>query len=315
MKILITGSSGNLGHFLAENFVSKKIQVVGIDIRRRTDEIISDYFVFYECSTTDSVNLEKIFFTENPTHIIHFACTFNKIRNKKTEYALDVEGSHNVINASNITLSVKQIIYSSSAIVYGGCRDNLEWIKESQPLRPGRYSYAINKKINEEKYLSIKLRENLRVIVLRMCTVIGPHVIKGRFSLMLLTRFSFLPRFCKFYKLQLLHEEDFLEILGKIIYDDRIKGVYNLSPDSYSCVSDLDHKKKYYLLPPVLIKAIIWILWNLRIINIQPNSVDNIIFPVILDPSKLKSQYKYKFKYSTAEAFIDTIRKMDQSCI
>ncbi len=309
MKVLITGSSGYLGSLLVNYMVSKKITVIGIDNRSGNAVLPGEYFKFYLCSIIDRALLEEIFFREQPTHIIHFACTFNKVRDRKKEQLIDVDGSENILDISNRTLSVEQVIHSSSAAAYGGWMDNPEWINESHPLRPGKYRYGMNKKAIEQIYLTLAVRENLRIVILRICTVTGPFFTSDRIILRLLTQFPFLPGFCKDCKIQLLHEDDFVSLLDKVINDSLIKGVYNVAPDSFAAVRDLAPGKKYFMFSAGVIKSILWVLWNLKILNLQPAGINNSIYPIILDPAKLQARYNYKFRYSTAEALAATPHK------
>jgi hypothetical protein len=76
-----------------------------------------------------------------------------------------------------------------------------------------------------------------------------------------------------------------------------------MASDTYSYVYDLVPGKKFFRLPKNVLKSMLWILWNLKILNLSPASINTSIYPVILDPSKLKDRYNYKFRYSTASAF------------
>ncbi len=152
MKVLITGSSGSLGTMIVSSLVAKRVTVIGLDIKESPDNRPGDYFGFYNCSITDREGLEVIFRKEQPTHVIHLACTFNKVRDRQKEHFIDIGGSTNIIAISDKTLSVKQLIFSSSTAAYGAHKDNPEWLKETNPLRPGKYRYGVNKKLIEEVY-------------------------------------------------------------------------------------------------------------------------------------------------------------------
>lgn len=302
LKVLITGSSGYFGSILGRYLVSQKIKVIGIDIRQNQDNHDSGYFIFHQCGITDKVLLDKIFNQEQPTHVVHFACTFNKLRDKKKEHLIDVGGSMNVLDTANRTPSVRQIIFSSSAAVYGGYPDNPEWLTEVHESRPGKYSYGCNKKQIEELFLSSPVRADLKTIVTRICTLTGPSYSNERVLLKLIAKFP-LPEFYKGNRIQLLHEEDFLQLMTVLIRDNEASGIFNMAPDTFSYVYELVPGKKFFVLPKTLLKSVLWILWNLKILNLNPDSINTSIYPVILDPSRIKERYGYKFKYSTASAF------------
>jgi nucleoside-diphosphate-sugar epimerase len=201
---------------------------------------------------------------------------------------------------------VKQLIYSSSASIYGGYRNNHLWLKETDPLRPGRYRYSRNKKMIVDYFSETKLRDDLHIVILHICTVVGPSYDKPRSVVSLLIRFPYLPRFCRNNIIQFLHEEDMSALFRLVLLDDEVRGVFNLAPDSFSEVRYLLPDKKYIRIPIYMMKSILWILWNLKILNLQPSSLNNSIYPIILDSSKLSSRYGYRFKHSSNEAFFDT---------
>lgn len=304
MKVLITGASGYFGSILCRALIHEKVQVVGIDIRRNDDELPEEFYCYYECSITDSQKLQDIFCKEQPTHIVHFACTFNKLRDKEKEHFIDVGGSMNILRAAEMTDSVKQIIYSSSAAVYGGFPDNPEWIGETHAPRPGKYTYGLNKKEIERIFLSENRKDDLKVVVTRICTLTGPSYSSERVLLKLIAKFP-MPHFYKYNRIQLLHEHDFVTLMMKILHDESISGIYNMAPDSYSYIIELVPDKKFFVFPKGLLKPLLWLLWNLKVVNLSPASINTSIYPVILDPSRLKNRYDYRFRYTTHSAFTE----------
>jgi len=307
MKVLITGSSGYLGSLLTNYLISKNICVAGIGLRKYPNIAEGKYFKYYSCDVADRDKQAAVFKIEQPTHVIHLASTFNKVRDRKREYSVDIGGSKNILEIADSTSSVKQLIYSSSAVAYGGYSTNPEWITESYPLSPGKYRYGLNKSIVEEWFSSTVVRKDLHVLTLRICQVTGPSVSNDRNFLKLLLKSPVLPRICMDNKIQLLHEADFLALMGKILHDDEIEGTFNMAPDDYASILELAPNKLYLPLPVSLISGVLWILWNMRLLNLQSVSVNNGIFPIIIDPAKLMARYEYKFRYTTANAFSETM--------
>jgi UDP-glucose 4-epimerase len=304
MKVLITGASGYFGSILSRALTCQKVQVVGLDIRRNGEEFPQEYYKYYECSIIESQKLQEIFLHEQPTHVIHFACTFNKLRDKEKEHSIDVGGSMNILKAAEATSSVKQLIYSSSAAVYGGFPDNPEWIRESHIPRPGRYTYGLNKNEIEHIFLSENRRKDLKTVITRICTLTGPSYSSERVLLKLIAKFP-MPHFYKNNRIQLLHEHDFVVLMTKILNDDNISGIFNMAPDTYSYINELVPDKKFFIFPKGLLKPVLWLLWNLKVVNLSPASINTSIYPVILDPSRLKNRYDYRFSYTTLSAFCE----------
>jgi len=307
MKVLITGSSGTLGRMLIDYLISGGINVAGIDIKENPDHFPPEKYRFHLCSVTDRERLISIFAEEKPTNVIHLACSFNRVRNRKRENEIDICGAENILEASEKTESVRQLIFSGSAMAYGAHRDNRLWITEADTLRPGKSRYAINKKKVEEHYGSTGVRDDLLIVLLRICTVIGPSFDKPKSVASLLIRFPWLPAFCRQNKLQFIHRDDLVSLVGLILKDREIEGVFNLAPDSYAIVEDIVPTKKFIPVPISLIRFVLWLLWNTRTLYFQPAAVKNTIYPVVVDPDKIISRYNYKFKYSSAGAFTDTL--------
>lgn len=307
MKVLITGAAGNLGKIITQHLISRNIPVIGIDTNDQLD-YSSDKFKYYKCSITEEHEMNNIFKKEQPSNVIHLACTFNRVRNREIETQIDVGGSENVLKISNKTPSVKQIIYSSSAAAYGGHKDNPQWLTEEHELRPGNYRYGIIKKKVEEIYFEANTRKDLNIVSLRICSVIGPSFNKKRCAVSILINSKYLLEQWKKNKIQFLHENDLNHIISNILIDKEIQGKYNLAPDSFSQVSELLSNKKYVKVPLSMIMVLLFILWYLRVLNLRPASLQQSIYPIVLNPSKLISRYMYKFKYSSEEAFSDTVK-------
>lgn len=303
MKILITGSSGYLGRLLVRYFTERKITVVGLDVKEDKEPISTEYFRFYRTCITAREELREIFMKENPTDVIHFACTFNKVRSRQKEYEIDIGGSANIFELSDATPSVRKLIYSSSAAIYGGEKRSRLWLTEADSLNPGRYRYGSNKKMIEELLFNNHRRSNLRVVSLRICTVIGPSYSKPGSVVSLLIRLPWFPRSFMENKIQFLHEEDFSGLFRCILEDGNIEGVYNLSSDSYSVIREITPEKKFISFPVGSIRPVLWILWHLRLLNLQPAGFRYTLYPVLLDPARLISRFGYRFRYSSSEAF------------
>jgi len=312
-KILITGSSGYVGYVLSRFFSEKGIAIVGLDLHENHAWKGNGNFRFYSCDITDRKKLEEIFTKEAPTHVIHLAFLMDPIHDTKREYDIDVNGSKFILEVADSTDTVKQFIQFSSSSAYGAWPDNKLWIKEDTPLRPRDYRYGIHKKEVEEYYDSFGKRKDLKLVIVRMCTAVGPlyHKKGGVVSILVNSPFLLRPngRFCE---LQFIHEDDLTAIIGLIINDGELEGTYNLAPDSLSTTKELSPDKAFVYVPLLLMRGMIWVLWHLRLAGIMPSAITLSTYGIVVDPKKIMEQYHYKFKYTTLSGFRDTVSKRKQ---
>ncbi len=310
MKILITGSSGYVGYILSKYFSEKGIEVIGMDIAENPAWTGNSHFKFIESDVTDLAELKRIFFVEQPTHVIHLAFLMNPMHDHKMNYDIDVGGSVNTMIAADSTLSVKQFLQFSSASAYGAWPKNKLWLSESDILLPRDYRYGIHKKKIEDMYSWFYKRDDLNLVVVRMCTAVGPlyHKKGGVVSILanspLMLRLN--NRYCE---LQFLHEDDLTALVELILHDTTVTGTFNLAPDSFATTKELASSKFHIPLPLWLARGIANVLWGIRIAPMMPSAMTLSTYGIVVDPAKIINRYKYKFKFSTLDAFTETVKK------
>ncbi len=309
MKLLITGSSGYIGYVLSRYFSERGTVVVGVDINENPVWSGNGNFIFARCSVMDLKSLEKIFASEKPEAVIHLAYLMNPIHDAEKNYEIDVEGSRNVVLLSDRSPSVSLLIIMSSASAYGTVPGNRLWIKETEPLTPGDYRYGVHKKIVEEWIAEYGHRADLRVVLLRMCTAIGPSYHKKGGVVSILEKSPFLLSFNRNCAIQFIHEEDMAALIELIVGDEDINGTFNLAPDSFAITEELVPGKPFVPFPLAAARGITGLLWALRISEAMPSAVTLSARGIVIDPAKLKARYGYSFRYSTAEGYRATVEK------
>lgn len=311
-KILITGSTGYCGHFLARHFAGAGIPVVGLDIAPHP--VIKDVpnFTFIKTDIRDRAALQNIFSAEKPSHVLHLAFLMDPVHDKKYEYNVDVAGSKHAFELANSTASVKQFILLSSASAYGAWPDNPEFLTEDAPLRPRDYNYGIYKREVENYYRSFPKRADLKLVIFRMCTAVGPSYYKAGGVVSTITKSPFMLDIKGGDgRVQFIHEEDVIALFDKVVNDNDAQDTFNLAPPSYATTRELAKPfgKKFIPLPLWLLRGIFWIIWNLRIAPLTPAIARLMAYGIIVSPAKLMARYGYTFKYSTKEAFMDAVTK------
>jgi nucleoside-diphosphate-sugar epimerase len=113
-KILITGSSGFIGHELCNFYLKKNYKVFGLDknIYKYTKRIL-----FFKCDIMNKGQLIKIFKEISPEVIIHLAARADLKSNKLNYYKENFIGTKNLIDSANLVPSIKRVIFTSTLLV------------------------------------------------------------------------------------------------------------------------------------------------------------------------------------------------------
>ncbi len=311
-KILITGSNGYVGNFLAEYFCRRGVPVVGLDLSSMERQRAYPGFRFVRCDVRDRAAVERAFREADPTHVIHLAYLMDPQHDRSFEYDVDVNGSKVVFETAEATPSVRQFVHFSSASIYGAFPDNRLFITEDQAPRPRDWVYAQNKKIVEDYFAAYPKRPDLKLVNYRMCTAVGPSYYKAGGVVSVLAKAPVgLMLDGKAAEIQFIHEDDVKELTALVVDDPEIEGIYNLAADSYSDAREMNPtpKKIFLKLPKWLFKAVIAALWSIRLSDVSPTSVNLVAYGIVVSPRKLADRYGYKFRYSTKEAFFDAYEK------
>ena len=310
MKILITGSSGYVGNFLVEHFTSLGQDVVGCDVHMMERQKVLSHFIFRLLDVTDSEACHRIVQEEKPDRVIHLAYLMNPQHDAEFERSVDVDGSMNVFIAANACESVKQFLQYSSTSTYGANTFNELWIEETTPLRPNDYVYGKHKKTVEEACAEMPKREDMKLVIVRMCTAVGPTYYKPG---SVISTFTKAPVALAVdgvdMKVQWIYEDDVKALLYLILKDMEIEGTYNLVPDSFTSIAEMAHtqKKPIIYVPGFLLRAIFWVLWTLRLSNTSPPMARLMTYGIVASPKKLQERYSYVFSKTSLQAFVDTV--------
>ena len=184
MKILVTGGAGYIGSHTCVELLNTGYDVVIVDNLSnskktavdRVEEITGKPVVFYEADILDADALETIFSEQDIDAVIHFA----GLKAVGESVAKPIEYYHNNMTGT-LTLcdvmrrhNVKDIIFSSSATVYGdpAVIPITEECPKGQPTNP----YGWTKSMLEQVLTDIHTSDpEWNVILLRYFNPIGAH--------------------------------------------------------------------------------------------------------------------------------------------
>jgi nucleoside-diphosphate-sugar epimerase len=137
--VVITGASGLLGSIIAETFASRKVPVTGLyNQSKPTQSSIS----WVQCDVTDYPTLVKI--VKNAECVIHVAAIVSFAqKHKEKMFAINVDGTANVVNAS-LAAGVKRLVHISSVAAIGKpanesiLTEKTTWTHASKPSNYGQ---------------------------------------------------------------------------------------------------------------------------------------------------------------------------------
>jgi UDP-glucose 4-epimerase len=309
-RVLVTGAAGYLGGRLVESLAARArtggdpALIVASDVR----EIAGDrrhagveYVVHDVREPGLAAQLER----HAIDTVVHLAAivTPGPTSNRELEYAVDVLGTRNVLEAC-VATGVRRIVVTSSGAAYGYHADNPAWLDEDAPLRGNpEFAYADHKRQVEE-LLARARREHpeLRQLVLRAGTILGARadnqitrLFDGRFVLGVAG--SSAP-------FVLIWDQD---VVGAILHGIRQggAGVFNLAGDGTLSLREMARRlgKPYVAVPPGLLALGLRVGRRLGLTAYGPEQLGFLRYRPVLANRRLKSEFGFVPRKTTSEVF------------
>lgn len=233
MSIIITGSSGFLGEYLCNQFIKKKIKVIGIDIDRpKVKE--KKFFEFHHLDLTKNIDVfEKIIKKNNPKFIVHTAAKILESKNENEVKELNTNVTKKIFNLVE-RYQIELFFFISTFSIY---EKNYNFLVDENQKPSFKTIYGKTKFLSE-KYLKSKKFKN--TIVLRCPIIMGPS--RGyRVELLseLIKRNLPIPLIGKCNnKLSFIHIDDVFRVIVFLIKSKKT-GLYNISSDEYLSVKNI----------------------------------------------------------------------------
>ena len=166
----------------------------------------------------------------NPDVLVHLAFILNPSHDEGFMYDVDVNGTHNVLEAA-AEVGIRQVLVTTSAVAYGAFPDNPNPITEDHPVRGvARFSYARDKTESDRivQLWALQHPDTITTIV-RPCIVFGPNV--DNYLVRLWTKQPFAVDAGNLdEQIQFVHEDDVVEAVSGLLLG-RHAGQFNLAPD------------------------------------------------------------------------------------
>ena len=307
-RVLVTGAAGYLGSqlvaALAADAARRPAVLVAMDVRDVPQEQrLAD--VVYESADIRAPDLAAMLQRHAIDTVVHLASivTPGKHSNREFEYSVDVLGTENLLKAC-IAAEVKKIVVSSSGAAYGYHVDNPAWINEDAPVRGNQaFAYSWHKRLVEEMLADYRVQEpQLAQVVFRIGTILG-ETVKNQ-----ITDLFEKPRLIAIRGSEspfvFIWDQDVVGCLREAVYSDKT-GTYNVAGDGamriHEIAAQLD--KRCVVLPAWLLQAALALLKPLGLTQYGPEQVDFLRYRPVLANRRLKEQFGYVPRKTTAEVF------------
>jgi UDP-glucose 4-epimerase len=220
-----------------------------------------------------------------------------------------VIGTMQLLAACQRSKTVRKLVVKSTAAVYGASsRSPGVFTEEDTPKELPSAGYARDA-VEVEGYVRgfARRRPDVVVSTIRLTNLIGPGVDT------VLTRYFALPVVPTVLgfdaRVQLLHSEDALEVLGRATLRD-LPGVYNAGGDGVLMLSQAIRRAGRMPLPVLrgAIPGLARLFRGTRLVDFSPDQVRYLNFGRVVDTTRLKSSFGFTPRWTTAEAFDDYVR-------
>jgi UDP-glucose 4-epimerase len=309
-RVLITGGAGYLGSTLVASLARRRADsadpacIVATDVR----EVAADRRlpgVEYAVFDVREAGLAAILRAHAIDTVVHLAAivTPGPKSSRELEYAVDVTGTRNVLEAC-VASGVQRFVVTSSGAAYGYHADNPEWLTEDDPVRGNEaFAYSHHKRLVEEMLAEYRrAHPGLKQVVFRVGTILGEttrNQITALFERprLIAIRGSRSP-------FVFIWDQDVVGAIEHAIFSGR-DGIYNVAGDGALSIQEIASRlgKRCVTIPPGLLRAVLAVAHPLGLSRYGPEQVDFLRYRPVLDNRRLKEEFGYVPKLTSAQVF------------
>ncbi|MGX7106572.1 UDP-glucose 4-epimerase GalE [Hutsoniella sourekii] len=184
MAILITGGAGYIGSHTSIELLTEGLEVIIVDdysnsypeVVKRIETLSGHPVKAYPYNILDTASLASVFEENDIESVIHFAAfkaVGESVEKPLEYYQNNVAGLLTLLDVMN-KYQVKEIVFSSSATVYG--MDNQAPFNEQTPIGDATNPYGYSKIVNERILQDLAVADpEWKITLLRYFNPIGAH--------------------------------------------------------------------------------------------------------------------------------------------
>ena len=308
-RVLITGVSRFLGGHLAARLEEDPEvgEIFGVDLEPPSIELKRTEFV--RADIRNPLIVKVLQATEVDT-VVHAAviATPGRAGGRAQMKEINVIGTMQLFAACQKAEKLKRVVMKSTTAVYGSDpTDPSIFPEDVGPSSHPKTGYAKDAWEVENYARSFgRRRSDVELTILRFANFIGPAIdtpLTRYFSLPIVpTAFGFDPR------IQLLHEDDAIEVLYRSTRESH-PGTYNVAGDGVVYLSQglrLAGKVAVPIATPFM-NFVSSMIRQTGVVDFSPEQIHFLQWGRVGDVNRLKTQFGYTPKFTTAEALQDFI--------
>jgi len=313
MDYVITGGSGYIGSRLVEHLAAREDtgRIVVCDVR--PPAAFRPKVEFEHLDVRDREAARSLLERVKPDALVHLAFILNPVHDEHFMYDVDVNGTHNVLEAAGAA-GTEQVLVATSAVAYGAFPDNPVPLTEDDPVRGvAGFSYARDKTESDRlcQLWAAKYPDRTMTIV-RPCIVFGPNV--DNYLVRLWTKAPFQVDVGNLEnELQFVHEEDVADAVIRLL-EGRHEGAFNVAADGLMTLRETLELSGQPIrrMPLWLYRLLGRVMWGIRLAETPPGQIEFAIYPWIVSNERLKEVAGWQPRYTSRETFEITMRAQDK---
>ena len=310
-RVLVTGATGFVGTSLMARLAEEPgFESLGLDLRPPASPSAASTVRFEQADLRDEAALERIFAEFRPDAVVHLASIVNPppgmTRDEMKE--IDVGGTARVIRLC-VAHGVRHLTVTTSGAAYGYHADNAAWLDEDCPIRGNvEFPYSDHKRQIEALLATARAEHPaLAQLLLRPGTILGRTVGNQITALFAKPRVLGVTGYDSPFVF--IWDEDVVEILVRGLREART-GTFNLAGDGAMSMREIAAAlgKPYMPIPAWALRAALTVLRPLGLVAYGPEQVGFLQHRPVLLNTRLKAEFGYTPRYTSAEAFDALLR-------
>jgi len=180
-RTLVTGGTGFIGSYVAQDLVEHGHDVVAYDLSTDTRILekldVADEVTVRRGDVSDPTDVVRAVRETGAERIVHLAAllTTTARENPRSALTVNVEGTNNVFEAARtLDDQVERVAWASSAAVYAPPRNYDDWVTEDDLVYPDTL-YGATKEYNEHQARVYAEDHDLSLVALRPTVAYGPY--------------------------------------------------------------------------------------------------------------------------------------------